>query len=266
MRGDRKEKHMYGIYFGKDAAAAVIDEFSIVFCRDGDKIMSILNHRDHGMVGLVVGESGAAAHSSYCLYDAEDDKKYCNADHAAEEYEKQKGLTMLTDENGILICALQNGHEFRLQLAESIDMSIFDRHDMDASAMSTAEKMAKWSVKRYFEPYSNGIQAGIDTERYSTLFSVNMDNGTIYCRVGQNGYCDKGWAMLSTVCLRGNECRMIADNTDATKPYIPNENCFVTDGCAFPMDGGWYWSVREVSEDTIYLNGCGGATYEIHKP
>lgn len=258
---------MYGIYFGKDAAAAITDEFCIVFFRDGDKITSTLNHRDHGAVGLVVGKSGADARSSYCLYDAEDDKKYYNADYAAEEYEKQKGLTIQTDDDkDLLICTLQNRREYRLHLAEQIDMSIFDRHDMDDSALSTAEKMAKWNVARYFWAYSNGVQAGIDTGRYSILFLVNMENGTIYCRVGQNGYCDKGWAMLSTVCLRGNECRMIADNTDATKPYIPNENCFVTDGCAFPMDGGWYWSVREVSEDTIYLNGCGGATYEIHKP
>lgn len=257
---------MYGIYFGTDAAAAVVDEFSIVFFRDGDKITSILNHTEYGVVGMVVGKSGADAHSSYCLYDVEDDKKYYNADHAAEEYEKQKDLTMQTDENNILICTTQNGREYRLQLAESIDMSIFDGQDTDDTALSIAEKMAKWNVGSYFWAYSNGVQAGIDTGRYSILFLVNMDNGTIYCRVGQNGYCDKGWAMLSTVCLRGNECRMIADNTDAAKPYIPNENCFVTDGCAFPMDGGWYWSVREVSEDTIYLNGCGGATYEIHKP
>ena len=40
---------------------------------------------------------------------------------------------------------------------------------------------------------------------------------------------------------------------------------FVEDGCSFPDDGGWYWSVKEVTNDVIYLNGCGGATYEIQK-
>ena len=43
------------------------------------------------------------------------------------------------------------------------------------------------------------------------------------------------------------------------------EECFVADGCAFPSDGGWYWSVKEVTDDVIYLNGCGDVTYEIHR-
>ncbi len=53
---------------------------------------------------------------------------------------------------------------------------------------------------------------------------------------------------------------------DALLPYRPDEACFVTDGCAFPDDGGWYWSVREADEDRISLNGCGGDTYCIYRP
>jgi hypothetical protein len=58
---------------------------------------------------------------------------------------------------------------------------------------------------------------------------------------------------------------MIENNLDSMNDYVPNEDCFVPDGCAFPTDGGWYWSIKSVTDDAIYLNGCGGETYEIHK-
>ncbi len=35
--------------------------------------------------------------------------------------------------------------------------------------------------------------------------------------------------------------------------------------CAFPADGGWYWSLKEVTDGVIYLNGCGGDTYGIYR-
>lgn len=248
---------MYGIYFGKDAAVAVIDEFSIEFLRDGDRVISILRHKEHSTVGVVVGSDN---HSSYCLSEYKSDDTV-----AAEALKKHHSYSMTFQEDGQMIYKLDD-KEYHLQLAEHIRMSDFERSEADDSMLSVAEKMRKWNVQSCFNMHSQGVRAGIDTERYSVLFMVNTESGTIYCRMGQNGYCDKGWAMLSTICLRVNECRMIADNTDAVKPYIPNEDCFVTDGCAFPRDGGWYWSVREVTEDTIYLNGCGGETYEIHKP
>ena len=58
---------------------------------------------------------------------------------------------------------------------------------------------------------------------------------------------------------------MIEDNLQTLEEYKPVEDCFIADGCAFPSDGGWYWSVKEVTDDVIYLNGCGGVIYEIHR-
>lgn len=80
-----------------------------------------------------------------------------------------------------------------------------------------------------------------------------------------HGYCDKGYAMLSTICIRYDECRMIPDNTEAMKGYVPDEKYFVENSCAFPPDNSWYWSVRNVDDCTVYLNGCGGEIYEIHR-
>ncbi len=102
-------------------------------------------------------------------------------------------------------------------------------------------------------------------EMYSVIFSIDIPRQFIYCRVGQNAYCEKGWAMKSTTCIRKNECRMIANNLDTLKDYIPDENCFVAGSCAFPADGGWYWSLKSIDSNVICLNGCSGEVYEIRK-
>ena len=58
---------------------------------------------------------------------------------------------------------------------------------------------------------------------------------------------------------------MIENNLSSINEYRPTEDYFVPDACSFPDDGGWYWSVREVTDDVIYLNGCGEVIYEIHR-
>lgn len=57
--------------------------------------------------------------------------------------------------------------------------------------------------------------------------------------------------MLSTTCLRLNECRMIEENMKLIDKFKANEEFFISNGCAFPNDGGWYWYVKEVTDDYI---------------
>jgi plasmid stability protein len=92
--------------------------------------------------------------------------------------------------------------------------------------------------------------------------------------------------MLSSVCIRHldekvfanlkteraghetrmikNEARMMENNLLSINEYTPVEDWFVENSCAFTPDGSWYWSIKEVTDDIIYLNGCGG-TDEIHR-
>jgi len=125
--------------------------------------------------------------------------------------------------------------------------------------------MALWGVGKCFE-YSNGnYNVRIETQKYSIYFCLSITDEWIYCRVGQNGYCEKGRAMLSPICIRQNEMRMIENNLLSMNEYKPLEECFIENGCAFPADGGWYWSINKITDDVIYLNGCSGEIYEIHR-
>jgi hypothetical protein len=58
---------------------------------------------------------------------------------------------------------------------------------------------------------------------------------------------------------------MIDDNLSSIQDYKPNGEWFVNDGCSFPEDGGWYWAIKKVTDDVIYLQGCGGDIYQIHR-
>lgn len=237
---------MNGIWIGENATVAIVDHFRISYLRLADKrIVSVLHHRDHGVVSTVYGQN-----EPYNTYSRVSPQK----DH--------EGDTVTLD-GDTLVYTMYDGQQFRLALAESIDMQDFDKHYEADADMTLAEKMAKWGVGLNFRYSDTNPLAMIDTEKYSILYDVGKDY--IYCRVGQNGYCDKGRAMLSTICLRSDECRMLPDNRDSMSDYRPMEDCFNPDSCAFPPDGGWYWSVKEVTDDVIYLHGCGGDTYEIHR-
>ncbi len=257
----------YGIWCGKDATVAVIDKFNIAFLRvKKDEIACILKHHDHGTVGAVYGLGiGFDADAMYCVKNPETGAKYCNVKAGAENLENHSGDTFYIKDGGGMVYTMYNGVSFDLTLAEKIDMADFDVNNPADSSVPLAKRMALWGVKKYFEYGEGCFNVGIDTQKYTILFYVNINEKRVYCRVGQNGYCEKGWAMLSTTCVRQNECRMIENNLMTLEDYKPDENCFITDCCAFPPDGGWYWSLKAVTDDVIYLNGCGGVTYEIHR-
>lgn len=257
----------YGIWCGKDATVAVVEDFSIAFLRiRKDRIASVLKHWIYGTVGVVYGLGiNSNASAVYCAKSPESGIKFCNRKEGADKLEQHSGDTFCVVENDRLIYTMYDGTVFELELAEKIDMAVFERTYPADPSLPVAKRMALWETGMYFEYRDGYFNVGVDTERYSIYYNFSVADKYVYCRVGQNGYCEKGRAMLSTTCIRQNECRMIADNLQTLKEYRPVEECFVSDGCAFPSDGGWYWSIKSVTDDVIYLNGCGGVTYEIRR-
>lgn len=254
-----------GIWHGENASAAVVDEFSIVFLRLEKKVIAaVLKDLKYGTVDVVYGiGENFDAKAVYRFVDPLSEEIHCN-DKDDERLLHHSEDTMEC-EGGKLIYTMYDGKRFELSCAEILDEEYFEHKD-DDSAVSAAEKMAKWNVNRFFSVYDGRFNAEINTLKYSFCFNMDESKDFLYCRAGQNGYCEKGWAMLSTTCIRMNECRMIEGNLKALEDYKPNEEWFVVDGCAFPEDGGWYWSLREMTDRLAYLNGCGDITYVIEKP
>lgn len=255
-----------GVWHGKDASAAITKDFSILFLRlEPELIAAVLRHSDYGTVGTVYGiGKDRNANSIYRIIDPDSGKICCNDENNERLRLHENDKAELDSESGNLIYTAYNGSRFELTLAERLYPGYFVK-DKNCTHRSTAEKMAKWNILSCFEYEDGFYSVHIDTLKYSAFFGFNEKENFLYCRMGQNAYCEKGWAMLSTTCIRMNESRMSEDNLLALKDYKPNEDFFVKDGCSFPDDGGWYWSVREVTDDVIYLNGCGGDIYEIHK-
>lgn len=270
-RGKRRKrkKHMssYGIWCGKDAAFAAVEEFSIAFLRvRKDLIVSVLKHRLYGTVSVVYGQaSEAGASAGYCAKNPATGISFCNGKEWAEKLELHSGDTFYTEEAGRLIYTMYDGSVYEMELAESVDMRIFERTYPADPSLPLAKRMALWGINKYFYYDNDAFEVGFDTEKYSVCYKIIGKEKFLYCRLGQNGYCERGWAMLSTVCIRFNECRMLEDHRQALREYKPVEECFVTNGCAFPPDGGWYWSVKSVTDDAVSLNGCNGATYVIRR-
>ena len=240
---------MNRICLGTHAAAAVSDDFCIVFLRQGARIAALLYGRENGLVSAACGENGR---TEYCkqmqgvLTADSSAAQAVFANHAADRF---------TETDSAMVWTPYDGTEYPMALCESSDGA-------QPAGESLAAEMARRNQKAYaYETGEDGICAEIITEHFAAVFLARKD--MIYCRLGQNGYCEKGYAMLPGIVLRRNECRMIPDLTVMRQPYHPQEGCFAENGCAFPADGGWYWSVQAVTAEHILLNGCGGDTYLI---
>ncbi len=268
MKGEITLSNLYGIWIGENATIAIAQDYYIAFLRiNKDLIACILRHSESGIVGIVYGIGiNFKAHAIMAVKNPDTGTIMSNSDEAKNHLINHSADTIeYNQSDNKLVYTMCNGNTYNLVLAEKFEMQLFNRINEVNDSLSVAERMSLWCITRRYEYEDGYFEASFDTQKYSILFWVNLHEGQTYCRVGQNGFCEKGWAMLSTICIRHNECRMIDNNLLSVNDFKPIDDCFVVDGCAFPPDGGWYWSVKEVTDDVIYLNGCGGATYEIHR-
>lgn len=257
----------YGMWCGQDAALLILKDMSVAFLRlEDEKIISVFKTIEEGVMGVVYGRGKNRNASSLCcvknpwtgeLFFSDESMEQTLSTHSRDSYKMQEDK---------MFYYLYDGTVFELEKAESIDPDIFDKEQPVDPKLSVKEKMMAWDVHQRYSYYDEGVlQVDVEMEKYAVCFLLHPKVNKIYCRVGIDGYCEKGKAMLSTVCIRENECRMLPDNRDMKKEFVPKEEFFVENGCAFPTDGGWYWSVKDATEDLIYLNGCAGDIYEIHR-
>ncbi len=261
----------YGVYHGENATLVLTADFCQAFLRLSDQeLLCVMHHPTQGPVAVVKGIGvDWYAHAVWCYRPAQTSSFHVNAQKEEEAADCRALLTdrdgdTLTFEGTSLTYRMADGRTFPLQLAEAIDMAYFRQTVAPGDYTTLTERMRAWNRYCHFHMDDQGVHANLSTPRHN--FCFNLSSGDLYCRAGLNGYTEKGWAMLSTACLRLSESRMLLSNLDALRPFQPMENAFVPHACAFPEDGGWYWSIKDANDDVIHLHGCGGDTYAIYRP
>lgn len=262
---------MYGVYHGKDATIAVTRDFCVAFLRlTGDHILSVLHIPGQGAAAVVDGHGVGwkNARSGWCYFTQE--HYYCNA---ATEKEAAELRGLLDERNGdalsldgtVLTYRMADAVSFECRLSETICMDDFETPIAADAYTDVTERMRAWNRGCFCIIEPKKVHVFLAMKHNNFIFLIS-DPDSVYCRAGQNGYCSRGWAMRSSTCLRANECRMLEDNLEALDPYQPMKEAFVENSCAFPSDGGWYWSIREANDDVIRFNGCSGDIYTIFRP
>lgn len=248
----------YGIWIGINASIAITEKLQMIFLRLArDKLISIIKQEDEDIIGVVYGYGEKFdAHCEVAFKNKTNDNLILL--HSKDSFicDREK-----------LIYTMYDGTSFNCTLAERIKISPNTDFPPVDNNLSVTQKLELWNMGTNYQ-YDTGegiVYAGIDGRKYSICFNLSSNGNCIYCRVGQNGYCDKGRAMLSTICLRPNEVRMIDDNLNSIYEYKPMVDCFVADSCSFPSDYGWYWSLIESTDNYVTLNGCGGAIYKVYR-
>ncbi len=263
---------LYGIYHGENASMALTAEYCQVFLRLApEEIHCVLHLPQQGAAAVALGYGKDwNAHTDWCYQDPATGKYYADTATEAEATKRRellsshKGDTVRPAPGGI-VYRTADGTDFPMKLDEAIDMAYFHERVAPDAYKDVSDRMRAWNRGCFVQIDAGSARAFLSTDSNNFCFDMPLE-GQLYCRAGKNGYCERGWAMLSTTCLRPGECRMLANNLDALLPYQPNEADFVEGTCAFPPDGGWYWSIKSATDDKIQLNGCGGDTYEIYRP
>ncbi len=259
----------FGFYIGKDSALVISPEFTAVFLRLNDNHIITALMKDGRITGLVSGHRDGKEHLVYSMLHAAESRIVRPVESLNELNEIEHALETcsVTFTADGAVCSLGT-QQFPLALGARIDLDEIRRPLPFDAGLSIAERMQAWNKNCWFIVGQDGqsVHANIGDGHFDCHWEINVHQNIIYCHLGVNGYCEKGWAMKPTVQLRAFACGMLPDHREALFPYHPIEECFVADSCAFPDDGGWYWSVKEVSDDMITLNSCGGDTYTINRP
>ncbi len=258
-----------GFYIGKDSALVISPEFTAAFLRlnEGHIVTALM--KDGRIAGLVSGRRDGRNLHVFSMLHAADARivRPAEAPEALNDLEQAFSACTLSFTEGGAVCTFAS-QDFPLALGAPIDLDAIRRPQPVNDSLSVSEKMGAWNVNCWYIVGQSGdsVHVNLSDGRFDCHWEINVPQNSIYCRFGVNGYCDKGWAMKPTIVLRAHACEMLPNHCEALLPYHPIEECFVPDGCAFPDDGGWYWSVKEVSSDTVTLHGCGGDTYTIYRP
>ncbi|MCL2065033.1 MAG: hypothetical protein FWG98_11800 [Candidatus Cloacimonetes bacterium] len=265
-----------GIWIGENATIAIVDGLQISFLRvREDLIISLLNHKEDGIIGVVYGQGtkdkdgnrfGALStpFTQTAIKHLETGEPVASSDEAKTYIRNHSADEIRYDtEKSKLIYTMYNGAEFELVLAEKIKAADMNQtHEIDHE-LTIAQRLALWNQQMSVAWDDSKASATINSDKYSIFFYI--EDKHIYCRVGQNGFSDKGFAMLSTVCIRANEVRMLENNMQSINDFIAEDEWFTEETCAFPPDGAWYWSVKEVTDDLITLHGCQGDVYHFYR-
>ena len=202
-----------GIWHGKNASAAITEDFSMFFLRlEPELIAAVLRHSDYGTVGTVYGMGKDwNANSIYRIINPDSGKIFCNDENDERLKLHKSDKAELDSKSGNLIYTAYNGSRFELTLSEKFDQDFFVK-DKNSNSLSLPEKMAKWNILSCFYYEDGFYNVHIDAVKNAAYFGFDEKEKFLYCRIGKNAYCEKGWAMLSTTCIRMNESRMLEYN------------------------------------------------------
>jgi len=277
MRND-----LNGIWIGSDSTIAVVDDFRIAFLRiKEDLIISVLYKEGYGVVSVVYGHGkdlmNDFKYSAVVIKNSEGRHVSNNKEADTFIENHSKDTIRFDEENNRLVYITYDNKEFENELSEKISLDDLIKENEVDNSLTIAEKLALWFKNVQFSLNETSLTAMIDTSKYSILYYVSFDDKeayancaidsdvVIYCRVGQVGISNKGMAMLPSIQIRDHRVGMIKDNLVSINDFIPNDDMFIVDRCVTNLSEGqvWYWTVKEETEDVIYLHGCEGNIYEI---
>lgn len=256
------DEKMRGVWIGQQAIVALTSKLLLAFFKTGSgRALSLCRHSEKGLLS-VTDATQTNEGFSFAVNMVTASGTVASSPQGGNLLAAHQGDSVAVageGEDAELVYTLFDGESYHCRLAEKIRVAEGDKED--CGELSVSQKLERWSLGSGLKYDEHELQAGVTTRRYSACYNTDVAAGVHYCRVGCNGYTDKGYALLPVYAIQTKKLTIADDLPAHSGRYVPDEACFVENACAFPSDGGWYWSLKESGCDRVVLCGCNGEEY-----
>lgn len=263
----------YGNYIGENIEFVILKKYSLVYIFDEIKntIESYLLHSD----GFIC--------KSACIFDANTSFEMDGfggilyfrdiegiSFFNSEEVKRLNAISLMSlhKEDDLYRFSMFDGRTFSAIMKEKYGNGEVIPLNMIATVENVGECLKEWHQGLREIKIQNTV-VGVEFNTPNHMYIYNVSDNYIYCRAARYATSNKG--VVFTQNFRQNLDNYRGHSFAFENNLISLEDLTVLDDMFNPnqctiSNHDFYWSISNIENDCIYLNGCGGATYWWVRP
>jgi len=249
-------KETQGVWIGQDSFIIITDYQSIAFLRINDTIVSVYTYKPKGTIGVIYGQE---SHSVAYILGENENIYSLNGDSTNLLQLHSNDYFTYNEQTNTLSYTTYDGTIYENNLVENLQHTFdFSEVKKDDSTLSTADKMALWTIEQSMILKPEDAFIRIVTKKYIVTFAVNTSRNVAAGSVRIQGFTEQHLAQIPIINVLDNQehhkytNQMWKDMLVSFEDVIPDLDKSIEDG-SFELLDEWafYGTVESVCEYTI---------------
>lgn len=298
--GDFMNKQFYGVWANENIELVITERIILLFLVDGKEQISVLktyelNEDRMNIFTKSVAYFNKSNKKASCKYYLKSEDKWNEWGNQNDFSQPRFKESFLLRETGTSIEIVNKQTTFlkfnkvtknltidshltkrqKLKQIEKIEIANF-KIGTKATKVTVGECLVKWCLGTTYDEndVDQTFALEIFTNKHSYIYSFMKWEGMqiLYCRAARIKTNNNGSVFAQNVRMMKNDNEFSANfppnNFEISNQDIKiNNDLFNPKSCVF-IDGGneIYWSLKNISDNLIILNGCGGEEYKYSRP